>query len=555
MAARTCATVLTGCPGVDTPITNSSAESPDPLLFAAVAYPVYRKYKPPLLGTDTEVEVDCDLIMQLIDSYSLGNPVFYADTQLYANLLALAAEWGCDWPPDDTTIGDPTIDPDTLLPNESTAVYSNEAQTATARCPSGALFTYTVPAGVKQSPPIIASLGAQYVEWANAWALAYAQLQVSLLLGANCIYPDDVGPPVIIIPGNGPVNPPGQTPPPNIPSGPGILVYPGWMCFGNEYFQRYRIPGTFNSAYTIDISAGALAPGLTFQQVGPREATITGIPTAPGEYTWTIRAVGTFMPQFTLTAQDSLWVFGISNADTLPDAEVAVDYGPEQLNATGGTAPYTFSSSNLPTGFSLSPSGALTGDGDTMVAGDYTFDVTIVDDKGGECEQECSITVLSECSGTASSIGDMVWVVTGSPPSDPLGHWSGSMSGGSGVGMVQVDYPGFDNTELQGMFYTSHFCNPTGAPVTLTFSIAYVSSGSMIGGPGHVYNFGTSAWLDGVQVDIDSGSMLTDLPNPLVVSLQVAAHSTSEVALYMAIQCAPGPPDNYTRVNATITIT
>jgi hypothetical protein len=62
---------------------------------------------------------------------------------------------------------------------------------------------------------------------------------------------------------------------------------------------------------------------------------------------------------------------------TLPLANPGVPYGPIQLGATGGVPPYTFTSSNLPPGISLSPSGVLSGTPTT--AGVTNIVVTVTD--------------------------------------------------------------------------------------------------------------------------------------------------------------------------------
>lgn len=360
---RPCPTVLNGCPGVDAPITNISAEAPDPLLFAAQIFDPYNPYDPPPLGNGPNVDVDCQATIGSLTA--IYNPIVYAGTQLMADLQALAIQLGCPWP----TTGD--------------QVYGNDEQSYTLYCADGSSFTYTVEANTMVSPPLDPVLGAAFVAFANAWALSYAFDQASALLDCGSGEPE--------IPGE----PPGDTPP-TFPSGPGILNNPSWMCFGEEYFDRYTIAGARNSAYTIEVISGAIPPGTTFNQTGPREATISGTPTAPGQYTWTIRAISSSLPTTTVQFTDSLWVMGITNWDALPDADAGMPYGPEQLTSAGGTAPYTFSSDDLPEGFYLGDDGTLTSDA-TTIAGAYTFTVTITDANGGTCDQDVDISVVTAC--------------------------------------------------------------------------------------------------------------------------------------------------------------
>lgn len=76
---------------------------------------------------------------------------------------------------------------------------------------------------------------------------------------------------------------------------------------------------------------------------------------------------------------------------SLPDGDAGVPYS-QNLTASGGTAPYTFTllSGSLPTGLSLSAGGAITG---TPSAGTYNFTVQVTDGFSCVGTQAFSITV------------------------------------------------------------------------------------------------------------------------------------------------------------------
>lgn len=168
------------------------------------------------------------------------------------------------------------------------------------------------------------------------------------------------------------------------------------------------------------------------------------------------------------------------------------------------------------------------------------------------CYKDYSIEIAFPCAGVASSIGTMTWVVTGGTL--VLGSWGGSMTGGNGVGFVQCDTPGFDDMGITNAYFTSHFCNGTAAPVTLTAIVNFVSSGGVYVDPppGHFYNYNIFARLDGVLVDNDPGSIFPVDTSPSSVSWTIAAQTTSEVQLGMALQCSPAP---MARVDFTIGLT
>lgn len=500
MAARPCPVVLNGCPGVDAPVTNVSAEAPDPLLFAGIVWDNYDPHAPPPLGDGPHVRTDCASLQSTIASY---DPIIYATTQLMANLQALAISLGCDWPPS----GDQT--------------FTNDEQTATVYCPDGTSFTYTVAAGTVVSPLLDPELGAAFVAWANAWASAYAYQQASALM--DCFVPSDDTPPD-----------PGPRKP-TIPTGAGILAGPVWMCLGEELFHRYTVSGRGASSYDITISDGALPTGTTFVQDGARTGYITGTPSIPGEYNFTIQAVSTTAPTLTITVQDYIFVMGIVNSSSLPDGVVGVAYS-ETLAATGGTAPYTFTTTDtLPDGLTLASNGTLSGSPTT--AGDYSFNVTLTDANGGECIETFTISIVAvdECAGVPATIGDLTWTITAFGP----GSYTASMAGGSGA----FTYTAPDETPvLHNIFFDSQFCNNTDASITLRVQFNYASTGNVHFPPNPL---GSTALLVNGVAGTSSGycDFFTDTPNPAWAQNTVPAHTTValQILLFTNVQSAtPG---------------
>lgn len=109
------------------------------------------------------------------------------------------------------------------------------------------------------------------------------------------------------------------------------------------------------------VLSGAIPPGLTLSG-----NLLTGTPTAEGDYTWLMETRGPISAVFfgsdvTATAciYSSALVF-ITPHPALPASGVAYSF---QLNAAGGTPPYTFAvaSGTLPAGLTLSASGLISG--------------------------------------------------------------------------------------------------------------------------------------------------------------------------------------------------
>lgn len=367
---RPCPISLTGCPGVDSPITNISAEAPDPLVFWGQIWNPYDPYRPPRLGNGLDVMTDCDDVFH--DIFSIYDPIVYAGSQLMANLHALAIQLGCPWPP-----------------NPPGQIFENDAQTATVYCPDGASFTYTVEAGTIVSPELDDVLGAAWLAWANAWAASYALEQASAL--RTCIVNIPTG-------GDQPDNPPGDNPPtPHIPPSGGLLPNSVWMCSGEELNRTYQISGSSSTAFSITIVDGSIPPGTTFTQTEPRKAIVSGFPDVPGEYEFKLRAVSIAAPLIVSEVWAAIFVFGITNADSIPSAEIGVPYS-QTLVGAGGTSPYTFSldvGSVLPNGLSLSTNGIISGTPTDI--GDFSFFVVITDANGGECTGECFLSTFQGC--------------------------------------------------------------------------------------------------------------------------------------------------------------
>ena len=129
--------------------------------------------------------------------------------------------------------------------------------------------------------------------------------------------------------------------------------------------------------YTFAPAAGSIPAGLSLQASG----TLRGAPLKAGSYTFSVRAtdstggtaVGTYSiailpPPLTLSAPSSL-----------ASGMATVDYPVQTISVSGGVAPYTFAvtAGSLPTGLSLSATGAISGTPTT--AGTSAFTVTATD--------------------------------------------------------------------------------------------------------------------------------------------------------------------------------
>lgn len=128
----------------------------------------------------------------------------------------------------------------------------------------------------------------------------------------------------------------------------------------NTYAGPVNIFGGFG-ALTATISAGALPPGLT---INPATGAISGTPTAPGNYSFTVQVTDSFTPPAVATQVYNLHVAPPLLITPPPgtDGVVNVPYAVSLLTTGGtGSVNWTLASGSLPVGLRLSASGVISG--------------------------------------------------------------------------------------------------------------------------------------------------------------------------------------------------
>ncbi|HET8552662.1 MAG TPA: putative Ig domain-containing protein, partial [Gammaproteobacteria bacterium] len=162
---------------------------------------------------------------------------------------------------------------------------------------------------------------------------------------------------------------------------PKITISPSSLpnaAFGVSYTQHFIADGG-QAPYTYSVTSGALPPGIELGSDG----TLSGTPTASGPFQFVIEATDSNGApgdqSYTLTVDPPTITISPSS---LPPANYGTAYS-QQLTASGGTAPYTFSVAGgaLPPGLTLSPAGLLSGT--PTVAGMYNFTVQATDSSPG----------------------------------------------------------------------------------------------------------------------------------------------------------------------------
>jgi hypothetical protein len=177
--------------------------------------------------------------------------------------------------------------------------------------------------------------------------------------------------------------------------------------------------------YAWSVTSGALPAGLT---LAAGTGAISGTPTASGSFNFTVQAkdntgATTSLP-FVLTVNAVSTPLAIATVSPLISGYVNGAYS-QTLVATGGALPYTWSVSGaLPTGLTLSSTGAITGQPTTP--GAFGFTVKVVDSNSATASQAFTLTIVSVSGSLArvgvlpqfaagGSVATTIWVVNTSP--------------------------------------------------------------------------------------------------------------------------------------------
>lgn len=357
--------------GIDLPFANLSSETPDSDDFIADNYGF--SWIVPPIGSNWSRNSCLGVCTSLISQAD-------ADTcAAIANLTCLVPDWGvcpdCDTNTGNGTSGPPII-PRTGVPGQ---VFYNRTTQCTALCPDGLPFTYQVAAGIFAS-----TSQALADSMASSFACSLAS-RLKVCLGTVNVK----------------------------------------ACVGS--FYQSVLTATSPTKVTFQIVGGSLPPGLSMgpnfvnDQEAFNQVKIDGIPTAGGNYDFTVRVVntvGNFM-QKTFTIR----VMQITPT-ALPVAKYQQAYF-NQMNVTGGIGPYTWSLAGppaplLPLGLTMDASGLV--NGNAQAAGNFQFVAIVRDSTGQECQQGCSIQVVGVCNtavnGTNACTGDPSKTASASVPAD-----------------------------------------------------------------------------------------------------------------------------------------
>lgn len=142
--------------------------------------------------------------------------------------------------------------------------------------------------------------------------------------------------------------------------------------------------------YTWSVVPGTLPPGLSLSASG----VVSGIPTAAGNYTFVLTVTGAGLSSsrsVTMTVNPASTAAPVIQTVSLPAAQFGTLYG-AQLNAVGGTLPYTWTVDQLPAGLALN-AGTGVIDGTPLGAGTFTFTATVTDAAANSSAKNFTLTI------------------------------------------------------------------------------------------------------------------------------------------------------------------
>lgn len=133
-------------------------------------------------------------------------------------------------------------------------------------------------------------------------------------------------------------------------------------------------------------AVGSLPPGFALTDTGA----LTGTPLQPGNLTIPVQVTDSEPQPVTIQATVTVNVLGFTTGNPLPPGLTTATYS-QALAASGGTPPYSFSGSGLPSGLSLTSSGTLSGA--MKKSGTYSFSAQVSDSAGIAATTSYSVTI------------------------------------------------------------------------------------------------------------------------------------------------------------------
>jgi len=157
----------------------------------------------------------------------------------------------------------------------------------------------------------------------------------------------------------------------------------------NSFYRQSLIVTGGTAPLTFSVTGGSLPTGVT---IDPKSGLLSGTPSVAGPFNFTVQvkdsAGGVATQSFAVTIFVAL---AFTTTSPLPAGKAGVVYS-QTFTATGGSAPYVFTSDDPPTGLTLTQAGVLSG---TSGAGTFTLTVTVADSLNNRLNMDFMVTFAS----------------------------------------------------------------------------------------------------------------------------------------------------------------
>lgn len=157
----------------------------------------------------------------------------------------------------------------------------------------------------------------------------------------------------------------------------------------NSLYRESLVVTGGTAPFAWSVKGGDLPTGVT---IDPKSGLLEGTPTVAGAYNFTIQVIdgnnAIATQSFSVTINPAL---AFINTSPLQPGTAGVTYS-ATFGATGGAAPYAFTTPDAPPGFLLSPAGVLSG---SPSVGTFTLTVTVTDSLNIAISMNFSVTFVS----------------------------------------------------------------------------------------------------------------------------------------------------------------
>ena len=234
---------------------------------------------------------------------------------------------------------------------------------------------------------------------------------------------------------------------------------------GTAYSRSLASATGGTAPYSYTIASGSLPAGITLASNG----TLSGTPTAGGTFNFTVTATDSSGGTGPFSATSGALTLTVNaptvvvSPTTLPNPTVATAYS-QNVTASGGTAAYTFAitAGSLPSGLSMSSTGAITGT--PTAAGAFNFTITATDSS----------------TGTGPYTGSRAYTITVAAPTLTLTPASGATINGTAGVAVSGSFTAANGTAPYTYAVTAGALPP---------GVSLSSTGTLSGSPTAAGNF------------------------------------------------------------------